>query len=150
MLLRGGRVSINIYTCFQLAYNTGVVRAKSKVPQKRTAFVVVLTACVVIFAFFLLSKNSEEILQSSVDPVAEQKVKILAIVSSREPLTEEQKNTLFLSLSGPRMLQYQFTGFEKNMIVKALNAANAPKETAKKNSSANGGFSGTPFSKLSF
>lgn len=126
-----------------------MVRSKSKVPQKRTAFVVVLTACVVIFAVFILSKNNEEVSKSIVDSVAEQKVKILAIVSSPEPLTDAQKDTLFLSLSGPRMLQYQFTGFEKNMIVKALNAANAPKDPTKKNSSANGGFSGTPFSKLS-
>lgn len=131
-------------------YNISVVRVKSKVPQKRTAFVVILTACVVVFAFFLLSKDNAEITQNGMDPIAEQKVKILAIVSSREPLTEEQKNTLFLSLSGPRMLQYQFTGFEKNMIVKALNAANARTQSVKGSSSARDNFSLTNSPKLSF
>lgn len=123
-----------------------VVHSKSKAPQQKTAFVVVLTACVVVFAVFILSKNSGETLKqnsaSVTDPILEQKTIILSIVSSREPLTDEQRDTLFLSLSGPKMLQYNFTGSEKNMIVKALNAANSPKESVKQNSSAKESFSG--------
>ncbi len=108
-----------------------------------------LTTCVVIFAALILSRNSGEISKQDLDSVAEQKAYILTLVSLQEPLTTEQREALFLSLSGPRMLQYHFTGFEKNMIVKALNAANTPKGAPKKNSSARGSFSGTPISKFS-
>src|SRR3989338_2189524 len=99
-----------------------VVRAKSKVPQKRTAFVYTLVTVVVVFAVFVLSKSGEETLKqnsaSVTDPTLEQKTIILSIVSSQEPLTDEQRDTLFLSLSGPKMLQYQFSVSEKDMIVK--------------------------------
>ena len=128
-----------------------MVHSKSKAPQKRTAFVVTLTACVVVFAVFLLYQNSGETFTQKkpaavADPSLEQKARILSIVSSPEPLNEEQKNTLFLSLSGPNMLQYQFTVLEKDMIVKALNAANAPSDSSKKNSSAEESFSGVRIS----
>lgn len=117
-----------------------MVHSESKAPQKRTVFVVALITCAVIFVVILLSNNDGELSKRSVatvaDPTLEQQAIILSIVSSKEPLTDEQRDTLFSSLSGPRMLQYNFTGSEKDLIVKALNAANAPKATLKKNSSA--------------
>src|SRR3989338_9186099 len=122
-----------------------VVRAKSKVPQKRTAFVYTLVTVVVVFAVFVLSKSGEETLKqnsaSVADPVLEQKTIILAIVSSRDPLSDEQRDTLFLSLSGPKMLQYSFTEEEKKMIVKALNAVNSMPTPSKQKSSAREMFS---------
>lgn len=121
-----------------------MVHSKSKAPQKRTASVVVLTASVVIFAVFLLSQNSGDIFKQNIasvtDPTLEQKARILSIVSSPGPLNEEQKNALFLSLSGPKMLQYQFTVLEKDMIIKALNDANTPKISTEKSSSAEESF----------
>lgn len=114
--------------------------------------VVTLITCIVVFVPFvvlMISKNNGETPESKLDPVVEQKAKILSIVSSGEPLTTEQRDTLFSSLSGPRMLQYHFTSVEKNMIVKVLNAVNTPKEATKKNSSAKGDFSSVPISKLS-
>ena len=131
-----------------------VVHSKSKAPQKRTLFVYTLATVVVVFAVFTISGSSPEVPQTasssdSSDTSNIQKVRILDIVSSDGPITPEERDTLFLSLSGAKMLRYDFTDTEKNMIVKALNAANAQAQPVKGSSSANGSFSSVTISKFS-
>lgn len=95
---------------------------KSKKKPHATGVLTIVLATVVVFfvAVVLVSRDSRTP-QSAPDPMAGQKAQILAIVSSAEPLSAEQRDTLFLSLSGERMLRYHFTNAEKALIVKALN-----------------------------
>lgn len=143
---------VNIYTCWRLAYNTNVVHSKLKAPQNRTLFVGTLAIVVVLFTVLIISRTGSEAFQTvsqNSDTALLQKARILDIVSSKGPLTPEERDTLFLSLSGAKMLLYRFTDAEKNMIVKAINAANTQTRPVKGSSSAKGSFSGVPISKLS-
>lgn len=113
-----------------------------KAPPRTTTLVVLLAT--LLAAFVVISSPKDELATTDAaspipDPVmVKNKTQILHIVSSKTPLTPEQRDILFLSLSGPRMLQYHFTEAEKSLIVKTLNSHTQPDQ---KSSSAHGSFS---------
>ncbi len=113
---------------------------------KTVILTIILATLVVLFAVFTLSNNTFK-RQLLPDPIAASKAKILAIVSSGAPLTPAKRDSLFLFLSGSRMLQYHFTESEKALIVDVLNNR---KPVGKKSSSALEDFSQTQHSRFSF
>lgn len=110
------------------------MQVSKKQPLKKAAVLVVMLATlVVLVSFALLRKNtapSEAFPMSEApDLLAPNKAEIISIVSKDAPLSAEERDKLFSSLSGPNMLRYHFTEAEKILIVKAINAPSDRKQS---------------------
>lgn len=91
-----------------------------KVLQQKSFLVLIITAVVFAFAasIFWGNKNSNNILP---DPLLVTKAQVLALASSGNSLTLEQKQFIYRSLVGPVVFEYNFNQVEKSKIIQALN-----------------------------
>jgi len=92
-----------------------------KSSQRKGVLVIVLATLVVLFFVASLSKTSELKSSLALDPLLQTKYQILAMVSTGNKLSVDDRNTIFQLLSGPKVLQYRFTPEEKAQIIKVLN-----------------------------
>ncbi len=90
--------------------------------SQRTGIVTVIFA--VSFVFFvvvLLSKNDRTNSYISHNPMLDRRNQILAMAGPGKDLTPEVRAVLFEYLSGPKVLEYNFTREEKAQIINFLN-----------------------------
>lgn len=91
-----------------------------KVLQKKAILTIALTVFIIVSVIIMLPKQNISDSNFS-DPIAERKAQILAVASADGGLTAEGRTLIFNALSGPKMLQYNFTPEEKSRIIKAVN-----------------------------
>lgn len=107
--------------------------SKKQPLKKAVAFVIALTTLVVLVSFALLLKKEPSVglfsASEAFDLIAQNKAQIISIVSKDAPLSTEERDKLFSSLSGQNMLRYHFTEAEKILIVKAINTQSDSKRS---------------------
>ena len=91
------------------------------ISQTKGTITLILAVLIVAFAIVTLSTDYNSEFRLSPDPIMAQKAKILALASSESALSFEAREIIFRSLSGKKVLQYQFTPEEKLKIIKVLN-----------------------------
>jgi hypothetical protein len=82
---------------------------------------VILAAVVVVVSAVVLTQSGAYEQSIPEDPIALRKAEILELSSSGKEPTPDVKKAVLEYLSGPAMLQYNFTLEEKIKIVKFLN-----------------------------
>ena len=89
--------------------------------QKTGIATIIIATLFVFFVTVLLQKDNRSDSYLSNDPVLERKAQILALASPGKDLTPEVRAVLFQYLSGPKLLDYNFTTEEKAQIINFLN-----------------------------
>jgi len=92
-----------------------------KASQKKAILTVIIAAAVVIASIAVFTKYGTYDQSVPQDPLASRKAKILALAYSDSAVTTNVKQTVMEYVSGPAMLEYNFTHEEKIRIIKFLN-----------------------------
>lgn len=92
-----------------------------KASQLKAVLTVMVAALVVIISAVVLTKTGVYDQGVSQDPIALRKVEILTLSSSGRRPSQDDRETVLQYLSGPAMLQYDFTQEEKMKIIRFLN-----------------------------